>query len=84
MSNSKNKRRHAQKLLQVAVCNFLSNGIRCKNTEVSQKKGKTAVKQPLGSYDWVFFILWNKPNENIYPEKNKIHATKQTKPSKRQ
>jgi hypothetical protein len=33
---------------------------------------------------WYFLFYENKPNENIYPEKNKIHATKQTKPSKRQ
>jgi hypothetical protein len=47
-------------------------------------KGKQPVKQPLGFYDWVFYFMGIKQMKNIYPEKNKIHATKQTKPSKRQ
>jgi hypothetical protein len=42
MSNSKNKRRHVQKLLQVAVCNFqFEFGVKYRSIA---KKGKTASK----------------------------------------
>jgi hypothetical protein len=50
-------RKNYSKLLFVI---FFQMEFECKNTEVSQKKAKQPVKQPLGSYDWVFFILWNK------------------------